>query len=512
MKRKKPESFGWCWGALLPLLAAQALAQSEGGGGRPALVIEPRLSVSETLTDNVKLRSQNKDAALITSISPGVRISSNSGRLRGSLDYSLNGMLYSKSNEPSRVQNNLYAQGRYDAIDNWAFVDARASIAQQARSAFGTTSNDPTLVNDNSSELYTLNISPGVKGQLAGVASYELKAEISEARAKDSTVGDLSNRGLTLRLGGLSSQSLLSWSAMASQQRWRPAGGRETENSMVTGSLVLRPDIEWNVGLTLGKERNSFTTVSRQSGNTYGASANWQPTPRTRLALDWQHHDYGDSHTISFEHRMARSVWRFIDSQMANVGGPNASGGGGATTNYDLFFALFAGQEPDVRRRDVLVRRYLALIGLNPNAVAIANATNSTASLSRRQDFSFALEGVRSSMTFLIGQTRSSKLDPINVGQQDDFSQTNHIRMRNLAVSFAHRLTPTSSANLTLSEQQSRGDLASQRSDLTSIAANWNARLGGDSNVTLGLRHNRFDSPSQPYRENAVLATYTQQF
>ncbi|QPF73688.1 TIGR03016 family PEP-CTERM system-associated outer membrane protein [Roseateles sp. DAIF2] len=515
MKRKKPESFGGlCLGVLLPLLAAQAWAQSEGEGGaassnRPRLLIEPRLSVTETLTDNLKLRTHDKDVALISTIAPGIRISATGGRVRGSLDYALNGLLYSKSNEPSRVQNQLSARGSADLIDNWFVLDARASISQQPRSAFGTGSIDPTLPNSNVSELYTLGLSPALRGQLRGVASYELRADINESRAKDATNGDLSSRGLSLQLGGLSAQSLFGWSAFLSNQRWRPGGGRYTESSMVTGTLLFRPDPEWNFGLTLGKERNSFTTLSQESGNTYGASANWLPTPRTKAAADWQHHDYGDSHTLSLEHRMARSVWRVSDTQIANVAGPQ--GNAGAMTNYDLFFSLFASREPDLRKRDLLVRQFLGLLGLNPNAIAIGGFMNSTASLMRRQELSFALEGQRSTVTFLLSRTKSNKIDP-TAGGNDDFAQTNRLDLRSFSVNIAYRLTPISSASVLLTQQKNQGELDSQRTDLKSLIANWNARLGPYNNLTVGVRHNRFNSPTQPYRENAVLATYTQQF
>lgn len=513
MKLRRPEVFPALWLlCLLPLLVQSAGAQTDAGSGstsRSGLLIKPRVSGMMTFTDNLKLSSDNSDAALVTTVSPGISVSSGSGRLRGSLDYALNGLIYSRSKEPNQVQHQLSARGSLDVVENWFSIDSRASISQQNRSAFGPATVDPNLPNPNKSEVYNLGISPVLRGLVPSVLRYQLSADISETRAKDSTAGDLSNRGLSLRLSSPSAQAPLGWSALMSKQRWKPNAGRASDSSSITGSLLYRPDPDWNFSLTAGQERNSFTTLSQKSGSTYGGSTSWQPSPRTRLALDWSHHDYGDSHTVSFEHRMARSVWRISDTQIASPAGPQASSGG--LSNYDVFFAMFASREPDIQKRDALVRQFLALLGLDPNTVAIAGLANSTATLTRRQEASIALEGVRTTATLLVSQNRSSRLDPVNAGQ-GDFADTGRIVLRGYSLNLAHRLTPQDSASLTLSEQRSRGDLASQRSDLKSLIANWNARLGPSRNVSLGVRHSRFNSPLRDYRENAVLATFVQQF
>jgi hypothetical protein len=68
-----------------------------------------------------------------------------------------------------------------------------------------------------------------------------------------------------------------------------------------------------------------------------------------------------------------------------------------------------------------------------------------------------------------------------------------------------------SSTNLSVSERQVRGDLASQSSTLRTINASWNGRLGPRGSVTLGARYSLFEG-QLPYRENAVFATLVHQF
>jgi hypothetical protein len=70
--------------ASLVMASAGAYAQESGSdsGLRRAVSIVPRVSVTETLTDNVRLSSVDKQADLITEISPGIRISSEGRRLK----------------------------------------------------------------------------------------------------------------------------------------------------------------------------------------------------------------------------------------------------------------------------------------------------------------------------------------------------------------------------------------------------------------------------------------------
>lgn len=495
--------------AMLPLgLLAVVPAWSQGSGGG-ALSMQPRLSLSQTLTDNLRLSSQDKDAALITTVAPGISISRNSGRIKGSLDYALNGVIYTKSKESSQLQNALAAKLNVEAVDAWMFVDAQASISQQAVSAFGQQSTDPTLANSNRSEVASLTVSPYIKGQLAGLAAYDLRANVAESRAKDSIAGDAGSRNLALRLNGLGGAKLLNWSAALSKQSTKARGGRDSEQLSSTGTLLITPDVDWNVGLTAGRERNDYGQQSQQSSSTYGANANWRPTPRTKLLADWMHHSYGDSHTLSFEHRMARSVWRLSDSQSVNTGG--ALGSSGATTNYDLYFLQYAGLVPDPVARDLFVRALLARLGMPPGALVNSGFLGSGPTLLRSQSFSFSWQGLRTSVTAMLTQSKSRGIGPQDLGV-GDLSQSALVQQRGFSLNLSHQLTPSASASLALSQQQSLGDVRSLRTDLKSLTANWNGRLGARTTLQLGLRHSRFSSTQQPYRESAVLATVVQQF
>ena len=128
--------------AVLLLSTASVCAQTdEAGAGKQMVTIVPRLSITETLTNNVNLSSVAAQSDQITEITPGVQIGIDGARLKAYFDYSLNHVYYAQGTSPSENQNSLNTFGTFEAVENWAFIDFSGGIWQQTISAFGTQSN-----------------------------------------------------------------------------------------------------------------------------------------------------------------------------------------------------------------------------------------------------------------------------------------------------------------------------------------------------------------------------------
>lgn len=493
-----------CVLALLAMACTGVAQAQEGTAGGSNL--RARVGVNQTFTDNLRLASQDKDAALITTLSPGVTLTSASGALRGSLDYALNGIAYVKTDQGSQVQHTLSANGLAEIVDGRLYVDVRASIGQQSASAFGQQAAAPTLANSNQREVGTLNVSPYWVGQLGAVASYELRGNMARTEARGSSVGDSRASGASLRLSGVGGGPL-GWWLLMNQQRADYSAAPANQSSNLTAGLTYRPDPDVTFGVNLGRERSDYLGNGASNGVNTGINANWTPTPRTRVAADWQRHAYGNSHSLSFEHRMARSVWRLSDSQTLNLG--NTGSGAGVRSNYDQFYLLLASQEPDPVRRDALVRSTLQTLGLSPDAPVANGFVLSGPSRLRSQQLSGTLQGLRSSITAQFNRSVSGRVGS-NAGT-GDLATSGRIEQRSLSVSAGHQLSPLSSLSLTAARLETEGDQSSLATQLTSLTLNWSARLGMRLSAQLGGRHSRFEG-AQPYTENAVYANLTQQF
>lgn len=497
-------------GLLCATTAAVAQSQDGEGGLKQEWKIEPKLGVNATVTDNLGLQTADsgKDRALVATLSPGVRIVKNGRNLKGSLDYSLNGLAYLKSERGAQLQNSLTGQALAELIDNLLFVDVQAGISQQSASAFGQQSVDSKLGDLNRSEVYRLGVSPYLRGSMMGVADYELRANLVETNAKNSLNGDSRAANLTLRLDGRAGR-LLKWSTLASIQRFDYKVGRDNTMAQLTGTLHYRPDPELELALTGGAERSDFLAANKTSGATYGVNGIWLPTVRTKVIVDWQRHEYGNSHTLSFEHRMPRSAWRISDVEGVTTG--NGQGASGINNNYDLLFLQFGSIEPDPVKRDQRVRQYLRDYGIDPDARTVSGFLAAAPTLMRRREASFSLLGIRSSLTFSATHSRSRRLDAVSE-LKDDLGESSFVMQRGVTVNASHRFTPDSSASMVVTAQQSRGQFASQSTDLYSVTANWTSRLGARTNAMLGARRTHFNSVTQPYRENALLFNLLYQF
>jgi uncharacterized protein (PEP-CTERM system associated) len=520
MTRRKPESrrLPLALPLALTVLATVTHAQSsdgEAGTQSAGSSIRPRVGVSLGWTDNLKLSAVDKDAAVIATVSPGISIVSNTGLVRGTLDYTLNGIAYLKSSEGSQLQQSLAANGQAEIVPRTFYVNAQASIGQQNLSAFGLQS-APTLdsqgsvsalANPNRSETGTLSVQPLLRGVLGGIASFDLSSSYTLTEARGSSLGDSRGSGSALRITSLAPGALV-WYAAASTQQVRSGNTRSNRSSSLTGGVNYRPDPDWSFNFSAGQERSDYLGGSdAQTGFTGGASATWTPTPRTRMNADWQRHVYGNSHGVGLEHRMAHSVLSLSDTRNVTLGNTGASGG--LRTIYDLYFMLYASIEPDPIKRDARVRADLLAQGLSPDAPLSVGFLSSGPSVLRNQMLSFVVQGVRVSLTGTISRSVTTRLGE-NLNQGD---LANHARIdqRSYSLSGGYQLSPVSSLALIAARQETLGDATAPGAQLTTLSLNWTGRLGSRISLQLGARHSRFEGLTA-YSENAAYATLTQQF
>jgi uncharacterized protein (PEP-CTERM system associated) len=490
----------WC--------AVGTAAAQQASGGR-SLTLTPTLSISQTLTDSYRAPSAGAErrAEAITTVSPGLRLVSRTGRLQGSLDYSLGAVLHARDSEANDLQHRLAASGRAEIVQGHLDVNAAASITRLPTSAFGAQSVDGTLTDLNQSEVRTLSLQPVLRGVLGGVLGVQASANASRSDG-GSQIGSRST-GASLSLSPAAVGRVISWSLQGSRQTSNFDGGRETTIDRAVASVIVRPDAELQVTVRGGVERSDLASVESREYENYGAGLLWTPTPRTRVSIDGDRRQFGEAHQLALEHRMRRSVWRYTDIRSINDG-TSSNGVGNSVTAYDLFFELFASQEPDPFLRDLLVRDFLTRNGIDPaTRLGGGGFLTSAVSILRRQELSFALSGQRTTWTVSAYRTSSERGDTLS-GASDDLA-AGPVTQRGLSVTVNHRLTPISSLSLNVSSQRSRSDAAG-RNGLDSVALGWNTRLGRSSNLALTVRHAEHDDDTEPYAENAVTAAFSTRF
>ncbi len=480
-------------GVSLPLTAAaQGLGRSSS--------FSPTVDSSMTYVDTRRFGTGPSVSELITEVRPGIQFSSRSGRLQGVASYSL-GLVHRSRNDPSfEAQHQLSAALTGALIENFAFVDVTASIGKQAISAFGQQSfAEQNASNSNQQEVGTLTISPSLRGNLAGVAVYDLRLTASGTNTRKSTVGDSTSTGGSLSVSSANRGALVGWGLNASTTTTDFRGTGKSTNDRAIASLELNPDVDLGLSLRAGRESTDIGVAQTQSYDTWGASARWSPSPRTLVNVSGDSRFFGRSHNISVSHRLPLSSLRFSSVRDVTLSS-NPNSLGQPLTLYDLFFAQFASQEPNPVLRQQLVLNFIASLGLDPSASVGGGFINRGPTLQERNDIAWTYSAKRLTLSAQAYASRTRQLEAVAAGDGD-------IEQRGYTGSASYRLTPTATASLIGSRLMTKPTSTQVGTDLKSLSLTLSDRIGPYATAAVNARYSVFNSVSAPYRETAVGAS-----
>jgi uncharacterized protein (PEP-CTERM system associated) len=187
---------------------------------------------------------------------------------------------------------------------------------------------------------------------------------------------------------------------------------------------------------------------------------------------------------------------------------PSQTGLAGFGSIYDMLYRQYASVEPDPIARARLVNEFLQSNGINPNATVVSSFLTSAVSLQRRQDLSFALLGVRDTITFVATRSESSRLDTVSAGI-DDFNTSSLIRQRGLSANYTHRLTPQYTLGVLVSQQNTAGESSDHDSRMRFFNVSITGRIGKQASMSVAVRHIVSSNSFAPYTETAVIGNLT---
>ena len=508
-----------CAGCALLALTEIAFAQESesSGAGRPSWLITPSISGSLTVTDNARPGQVEKFSDVITTVTPAVRIDGKGGRVSGNLNFGWQQNYYANESRYNDDQKNLSAAGKAELIEQWLFLDATASIAQNPASVFSTHTVGNELINGNRSETRSFQWSPYIQGFVGGNVGYELRYRNSLTKSDSGTYAlgsGVDTKAWSGRLWGGTPLALLGWSLQAEDQRYS-FDSRSTKSNRVLGTLEYRLDPQLKLNISAGKESDNYTNFEYRDRTTSGYGLDWAPTERTMLTLKKERRSFGDGHTIDFSHRTAQTAWKISDSRSVVIPGQQFTTGA-ASTAYDLLFLQLASSIPDPVARAQAVTLLLQSSGIPANSLIYGNIMTSQPYIERRQQASFSITGVNNTVTFTVQRSRSDRMGS-SIGPLDDFTLSQNIRQSGFSGSWAHRLSPNSSLTLNALTSQSRGDTSSLETRLRSLSLLYTTKLGPKTTASLGLRQNDFDNASvgtatSDYTEHAITGTLSTAF
>ena len=496
---------------LIPISLGLAVTSVSAG----EWTITPTISVHETVTDNVDQVDKHKSSDLITNISPGIGITGTGDRVKLRFNYQMHNLYYAKDSSRNNIQNSLNALGTLEALENWFFVEGSASIYQQNLSAFrgSTYSNVDTNNSNNTTETSTYRISPYFRGTFGLSTDYLLRYNLSKTTADESSAYGTESREIIARLNGITRLSQFSWALDASKQESTFDKGRDSDADLVRGTLTYHYSPQFRALLIAGRESNNYSSLDKESHTITGAGFEWAPTERTFLSATREDRFFGDSNNITFTHRTAGTVWRYRETKDASTSTDQASGVVG--TYYSLFDSMYSSAIPDAAARAAYVNALLLSNGISPTAQLQGGFLTTGVTLQHRRELSFALVGVRNTVTFAATRSESEDFsEGLGSGwfAGTDFANVNKIKQTGASVNWSHKLSGLSSLTGSISrlESQGRGG-ASLDTDETLFSVNFVTQLGPKTHAGFGARRSEVDG-STNYTENALTGTISHRF
>lgn len=257
----------------------------------------PSLEVAETWTDNVNLDTVEREYDFITRITPGINVTGQGGRLNMFLDYKANFLIFARDDENTDLRHQLRSSLDSELVDDWLFLDARASINQQFLERGGSISRNDDNVTDNRRTVQNYSISPSVRRPLGTFATAVARYRVGYVRvgAPENTVivpvaeildDTLTNQG-RLELNSGRRFTRLNWQLSADYTHYdRFNGRRNSERTTFIADGGYRVSQWLRLEGMVGYEKLTDTTLfSRPSGFIWNVGGTLTPGPRTSLTV-----------------------------------------------------------------------------------------------------------------------------------------------------------------------------------------------------------------------------------
>lgn len=485
--------------------------------------IRPRLSISETYTDNVRLGgvggfggfggSGTSRSDFITQINPGIDLTGSGRRFDVNTNYTLNSLFF-VNNERTLIRQQLNSNGTAEIFRDLLFIDGRAAISQQNAFLFGSQAPDNANLSGNLRDVRTWSISPYMRHRFKNLASGEVRYARSGVSSNARNFFNNSSDAFIASLNSGSAFKTLGWglnfthTEISRERAGIDLGKIELERT--TGTLRYVVTSQFSLIGAGGYERNSFLSIrGKPSSHFWTAGFSWAPTRRTSLSASAGERFFGRTFSGSFEHRTRRTLWNASYVEDITTFGQQSLLGGA------ILNAGFLGQLPGLDGTGLL-NQGLPLILSDPN-----NFLTNRLFLLKSFQASLTLNGRKNTVVFRVFNMTRKSFSP----DQEDADLiglpnallTRDTRQTGGNILWNHRLGPRTNVNFNFGYTQFEFNTVGGTNDNIIATLGINRQLSEKINVSLLYRHIRrltgnVNNFNNNFSANAITATLNMNF
>ncbi|MDC8756868.1 TIGR03016 family PEP-CTERM system-associated outer membrane protein [Janthinobacterium fluminis] len=441
-QRTAPPRAG-AWGLLIIVVLAVPARAADWS-------VAPALRLRESYSDNALLAPPEQARGdFISEISPSLVVHGKGPRLRLDLAYSLQQILYQR--RPDRSNHQLQADANGELLQDWLYVDARASVSQQNVSGFGPQALDNLAVPGSQSTVQATQISPYLRRHLRGLGSAELRYTHAEVSNGDALL-TVKTDELLLDLVGDTGAGGLGWDAHLDRRQTRNRRQGTRQASKAALSLRYMLSSHFNVFASAGYEREAYAAAdgAAPGGRHWSLGLGWYPSNRSNIVVSAGKRFFGNTYAVDANYRSRRINWSLgYHEDISNTPAQLLRLSAGETAN--LLDQLWSGAMPDpqLRRRRVdTFMRFSQLLGPDVGAV---NYFSEHYYLQKQLSLSMAAATPKSTLVLGLTATRRTAQSKIGIDSLllPDLSAALEERTRQLGASagWNWRLSSRSSVN-----------------------------------------------------------------
>jgi hypothetical protein len=197
----------------------------------PAYLIRPYVSVSETLSDNLRFLHTPRVAGVYTNLSPGLSFSADTPRLQAVLTGNVNAYFYEPASDLNYTFGNLYGSGFGTIVPDALFVDLHSTITQGSTSPGFGFQNASQLPKNQQTQIYANSVSPYFRKSFDGLLDSEVRYTFGSTNFGGNTATLATTPQSTAQLNQATAQSNLS-SGILNEGTIILASGRDFERAL----------------------------------------------------------------------------------------------------------------------------------------------------------------------------------------------------------------------------------------------------------------------------------------
>ena len=454
--------------------------------------IKPRLTVSETYSDNIRLAPKGQEEqSFVTEISPGVAIKATGARFKFNLDYSMQNLIYKGDFNDHTTNHSLNARANAELIDQAVFVDSSATISNQNVNILGPQAFDNTNRTQNRTTARTFSVSPYWLHTFGSFGSSEVRYTYDVVDYDSNALGRSTGNRLSARFNSGPQFPRLKWGLRYTAEKIDyadtsgPLPAEDTQSQVFTALARYSVNSKFALVGYGGYEDYDYpTTRDDPSGPWWRAGFAWQPTSRTMLEATAGRRFYGSTYALNFTHRTRRSAWRLTYAEDVTT----------ARTQQLVpfgFLPVFDALICDPR--------------VNPNCLPIGFIIISSPQLVNENIISRRWEG---QVTYKTGKNILA-LTAFNELREFQLSSLNDYRQHGVGATWNHRLAPYTTSDVSAVWTRSTILKSGREDDIwyfrVGVSHQFRPKLFGSVN----FRHTERTSNEAlgDYKENAITAT-----